>query len=64
MQLIDVRNDPFLHALFPQNSFNEFWRSAYKSHSMIGVKAIKIIFPFASSWLCEYGFFALTEIKS
>jgi len=31
---------------------------------MISVKAIKIILPFASSWLCEYGFSALTEIKS
>jgi len=25
---------------------------------MIGVKAIKIILPFASSWLYEYGFSA------
>ena len=31
---------------------------------MIGVKAIKIILPFAYSLLCEYGFSALTEIKS
>jgi len=63
MQLTDVRNDPFSQALFPKNSFHEFWWSAYKSYSMISVKAIKIILPFASSWLCEYGFSALTEIK-
>jgi len=31
---------------------------------MIDVKAIKIILRFASSWLCEHGFSALTEIKS
>jgi len=64
MQLTDVRNDPFFQALFPQNSLNEFWRSAYKTYSMIGVKAIKINLPLASSWLCEYGFSPLTEIKS
>ena len=59
-----LRNGPFFQALFPQNSLDEFWRSAYKSYSMIGVKAIKIILPFASSWVCQYGFSALTEIKS
>jgi len=31
---------------------------------MIGVNVIKIILPFASSWLYEYGFSALTEIQS
>jgi len=31
---------------------------------MIGAKAITIILPFASSWLCEHGFSVLTEIKS
>jgi len=64
MQLIDVRNDPFSQALFVQNSFDEFWRSAYKSYSMIGAKAIKIILSFAFSWHCEYEFSILTEIKS
>jgi len=57
-QLIDLRNEPFLQALFPQNSLDEFWRSAYKSYSMISVKAIKTILSFASSRLCEYGFSA------
>ena len=63
-QLIDLRHDLFFQASFPQKSLDEFWLSAYKSYSTIGVKAIKIILPFASSWLCEYGFSALTEIKS
>ena len=30
---------------------------------MMGVKVIKILLPFASSWLCEYGFSASTEIQ-
>ena len=63
IQLTDVRIDPIFQALFPQNSLEEFWPSVYKSYSMIGVNAIKIILPFASSSLCEYGFSALTEIK-
>jgi len=64
MQLIDVRNDPFFSSTVTTNSLNEFWRCACKPYSMIGFKAIKIIFSFPSSWLCEYGFSALTEIKS
>ena len=63
-QLIDLRNDVFFQALFPQKSLDEFWLSVYKSYPTIGTKAIKILLPFASSWLCEYGFSALTEIKS
>ena len=62
--LIDLRHDLFFQALFPQNSLDEFWLSAYKSYSIIGVKAIEIFLTFASSWLCEYGFSALTENKS
>ena len=31
---------------------------------MNGVKAIKIMLPFASSWYCKYGFSALTEIRN
>ena len=58
-QLIDLRNDLFFQALFPQKSLDEFWLSVYKSYPMIGV-----MLPFASSWICEYGFSALTEIKS
>ena len=63
-QLIDLRNDVFFQALFPQKSLDEFWLSVYKSYPTIGTKAIKILLPFASSWLCEYRFSALTEIKS
>ena len=63
-QLIDLRNDLFFQTLFPQKNLDEFWLSASKSYSMIGAKAVTIILPFASSWLCEHSFSVLTEIKS
>jgi len=53
-QLIDLRNYPFFQALFPQNSVDEFWLSAYKSYSMIGAKSTKIILPFVSSWVQDF----------
>ena len=43
---------------------NDFWPTVCKSYPMIGVKAIKIVLPFASSWFCKHKFSALTEIKS
>ena len=61
-QLRDLRNDLFFQALFPEKSLYEFWVSVYKSYSMICAKAIKIMLPFPSLWLCGYGFSALTEI--
>ena len=69
-QLIDffkhcfVKNNLFFLAWFSQKSLDEFWLSVCKSYPRISDKAIKIMLPFASSWLCEYGFSALTEIKS
>ena len=63
-QLIDLRNNLFFQALFSQKSLNNFWLSAYKCYSMIGVKTIKIMLPFASSWLCEYRFSTWTEIRN
>jgi len=32
MQLIDLQNDPFFQALFPQNNWDELWLSAYKTY--------------------------------
>ena len=43
-QLIDLRNDPIFQTLFPQKSLDEFRLSASKSYSMIGAKAITVIY--------------------
>ena len=63
-QLIELQNNLFFQALFSLKSLDKLWLSVHKSYPMIGVKAIKIMLPFVSSWFCEYGFSALTEIKS
>ena len=63
-QLIDLKNDTFLQSRFAEKSLDEFWISLNKLYPAISLKAIKIILPFASSWFCEFGFSALTEIKS
>ena len=62
-QLIDLKNDAVLKSSFAEKSLDVFWISINKLYPAISLKAIKIILPFASSWFCEFGFSALTEIK-
>ena len=63
-QLIDLKNVTFLQSRFAEKSLDEFWISINKLYHAISLKAIKTILPFASSWFCEFGFSALTKIKS
>ena len=63
-QLIELRNDKFNHSIFTDMNLEEFWLSVKKSYPFISLKAVKIRLPFSSSWFCEFGFSALTEIKS
>lgn len=63
-QLIDLQNDPLYRTLFPQQRQNVDELFAFKLYSTIDAKAIKILYSFASSYLCEDGFSVLTEIKN
>jgi len=63
-QLIELRNNRFYHSTFADTSLEEFWLSSKKSYPLISLNAIKILLPFSSTWFCEFGFSALTEIKS
>jgi hypothetical protein len=63
-QLIDLRNNKFYHSKFTDTNLEEFWLLVEKSFPLISLKAVKILLPFATSWFCEFGFSALTEIKS
>lgn len=42
----------------------EFWISMKTEYPELSEKAVKILLPFSTSYLCELGFSALTEIKS
>ena len=63
-ELIELRNDKFHRLGFAEKSLDEFWLSLKQLFPALSLKAVKIILPFASSWFCEFGFSALTEIKS
>ena len=62
--LIDIRNDVSLKVLFREKETSEFWISIYEQYPQLAQKAVEILLPFGSSYLCELGFSALTQIKT
>jgi zinc finger BED domain-containing protein 5/7/8/9 len=63
-QLIELRNDKFHQTTFTNTTLEEFWLAVMKVYPLISLKAVNTLLPFSSSWFCEFGFSALTEIKS
>ena len=62
--LIDLRNDLVHKASFVEKEVSFFWISLRNQYPELSEKAVKSLLPFGSSYLCEFGFSALTEIKS
>lgn len=62
--LIDLRNELVYKRLFAEKELSEFWISLKDQYPRLSKKAIQLILPFGSSYLCETGFSALTEMKS
>lgn len=63
-QLIDLKEDSVLKTSFNPNEVSQFWIPLKNQYPDVSLKAVKILLPFATSYLCELGFSALTEIKS
>lgn len=63
-QMIDLKGDIVRKTIFSQIELSEFWISLIAEYPELSTKAIKILLPFSTSYLCELGFSVLTEIKS
>jgi len=61
---IDLKNDMVHKVSFGDQELSTFWISLRHEYPELSEKAIKSLLPFGSSYLCELGFSALTEIKS
>lgn len=44
-----------------QGSISEIWIQVKKEKSVVGVEAVKVLVPFAATYLCEHGFSVLTH---
>lgn len=62
--LIDLRNDKVYKRIFAEKELSEFWISLISKFPLLSNKAVEYLLPFGSSYLCEHGFSALTEMKS
>ena len=62
--LIDLKNDITLKASFSEKELSEFWVFVHGEYPHLSKKAIEVLLPFGSSYLCELGFSTLTTIKS
>ncbi|XP_045103937.1 SCAN domain-containing protein 3-like [Portunus trituberculatus] len=65
-QLIEIQSDEALHYDFKRQhaSLSSFWIKVYKEKPILGGEARKALLPFATTYLCEAGFSALTVTKT
>uniref|UniRef100_A0A803JDR2 HAT C-terminal dimerisation domain-containing protein n=1 Tax=Xenopus tropicalis TaxID=8364 RepID=A0A803JDR2_XENTR len=64
-QLLDTANDGGLKSIFETTSnLHMFWSRVKVEYPEIANKALKILLPFPTSYLCEAGFPALTATKT
>ncbi len=56
-QFIEMTSDSSMRLKFPSQTLCEFWLGVEREFPLIGQKAVEILLPFATSYLCETGFF-------
>ena len=62
--LIDIRVNKHSQMEFNNLDLEKFWCSQLKSFPELSRKALEILTPFATTYLCEMGFSSLLHIKS
>ncbi|XP_067940278.1 protein FAM200A-like [Watersipora subatra] len=63
-EFIELVNNSALKDDFRSMSIDQFWLSARNLSPFIAEKAIKILMPFSSTYLCEVGFSSILHLKT
>jgi len=63
-EFIELHHDEFHRQLYAKASLGEFWTAVKKEKPIIGAEVMNVLLPFATTYLCEQGFSALTVIKT
>jgi hypothetical protein len=61
---IDLTSDTSLKLIFRRESLTKFWVGVREEYSHLSKKAINILLPFATSYLCESGFSGVAALKT
>ena len=62
-ELLELRNDSAGLKIFMTKSLSQFWSSMLTSYPKLSAEALRVIVPFAFTYLCESRFSALMHIK-
>lgn len=62
--LIDLRTKQVLRAEFTKKDVSEFWCGIGQAYPLLVERAMSVLLPFATTYLCESGFSALVSIKT
>ena len=62
-QFIDLTSDLTFKSIYNPNSLILFWVKAQAEFPLVGCKTLRVLVPFATSYLCEAGFSAVAVIK-
>lgn len=63
-QLIDIASDSTLKDKFKKMNINHFWSGIQNEYPEISNRAVKILLPFATTYLCESGFSSYCATKT
>ncbi len=63
-QFIEMTSDSSMRLKFSSQTLCEFWLGVEREFPLIGQKAVEILLPFATSYLCETGFSAVASLKT
>ncbi|XP_055549359.1 zinc finger BED domain-containing protein 5-like [Wyeomyia smithii] len=63
-ELIDLQNDSKSKELFEETSQCDFWATMSGPFPNIAERALRVLLPFVSTYLCETGFSAMLQMKT
>lgn len=63
-QFIEMTSDSSMRLKFPSQTLCEFWLGVEREFPLIGQKAVEILLPFATSYLCKTGFSAVASLRT
>ena len=63
-ELAELSSDQTLMINFHQNALASFWLGVVDEYPLLSQKATKILLPFATTYVCETAFSALTNMKT
>ncbi len=63
-EFLDLKHDSSVKDLYEEKSLNVFWCSMHQSYPKVSEIALRLLLPFSTTYLCEFGFSTLQQIKN